>query len=207
MAEDLVLYSSAEFGFLVMHDSVSSGSSLMPQKKNPDALELIRGKTGRVFGHLLGMLTVLKSLPLTYNKDLQEDKESLFDAVRTVNSSIGMLQCVLDTMDIREQRMREAASSGHPNATELADYLVAKGMAFREAHHLVGRIVRQASLSGKKLEELLLEDYRSFSPLFDRDLYRWLDLEQAIARRTEMGGTSRTAVAKALRRFRRRIAG
>ncbi len=205
MAEDLILYASAEFGFIVLHDSVSSGSSLMPQKKNPDSLELIRGKSGRVYGHLVGLLTVMKGLPLTYNKDLQEDKEGLFDVVQTVTACVAMLRRVLETLEIRRERMLEAATTGYLNATELADYLVAKGVPFRNAHHLIGRIVLHAAKLGKRLEELPLTDFRKYSEIFDKDLYSWLDLNRAVSRRIEKGGTSPQAVFRALRRYKKRI--
>ncbi len=205
LAEDFILYSSSEFGFIQMHDSVASGSSLMPQKKNPDALELIRGKSGRVFGHLLALLTVLKGLPMTYNKDLQEDKEGLFDAIRTVQTSIAMTCRVLQSMEIRSGRMCEAASGRYLNATDLADYLVARGMPFREAHHLVGRIVMRAAELKVPLEGLSLADFRSFSPLFERDLFACLTLDRVIGRRKERGGTAPATVRKALRRFRASI--
>lgn len=205
IAEDLILYSSAEFGFVGMHDSVASGSSLMPQKKNPDALELIRGKCGRVFGHQIALLTVLKGLPLTYNKDLQEDKEGLFDALRSLRNSLVMLQRVLDSLEIYPARMEAAASKGYLSATELADYLAAQGMPFRKAHYLVGRVVRRASELDKNLEALSLADFRRFSPRFGEDLYRWLDLRGAVARRREIGGTSPAAMRKALGRFRKRM--
>jgi argininosuccinate lyase len=206
LAEDLILYSSAEFGFIRMHDSVASGSSLMPQKKNPDALELIRGKSGRVFGHLHALLTVLKGLPMTYNKDLQEDKEGLFDSIRTVDSSVRITQLVLDTLSIRPERMLEAAQNGYLNATELADYLAAKGLPFRQAHELVGKIVVRALDLGVNLENLSLPEYRSFSPLFDQDLYESLDLRRIVDRRREHGGTGTDQVRVAVAEFEKRVA-
>ena len=205
LAEDLILYSSSEFGFVLMHDSVSSGSSLMPQKKNPDALELIRGKTGRVYGHLVALLTTMKGLPTTYNKDLQEDKEGLFDAVGTLESCVVMMRRVLATIRINPAQMEAALAEGYLNATELADYLVAKKMPFREAHHLVGRIVKRASEDRLRLEQIPLAEYRSYSPLFDQDLYTCLNPRLAVARRREKGGTAPGAVRKALARFRKRI--
>ena len=201
LAEDLILFSSEEFGFVVIDDSLASGSSLMPQKKNPDSLELIRGKTGRVYGHLVGMFTTLKGLPMSYNKDLQEDKEGLFDALRTTVGCVRMMCRVLDTLSLRPERMREAANSGYLNATELADYLVARGMTFREAHHLVGRLVLRAAELNVPLEKLPLTQYRSFSPRFSRDLYDCLPLEKVVARRVSRGGTAPSAVRKALRRL------
>jgi argininosuccinate lyase/amino-acid N-acetyltransferase len=205
LAEDLILYNSTEFSFVQMDDSVASGSSLMPQKKNPDALELIRGKTGRVYGHLMSLLTVLKGLPMTYNKDLQEDKEGLFDAISTVEGCLRMAQRVLERIRINPDRTKEATRKGFLNATELADYLVAKKMPFREAHGIVGRIVMHASELGLSLEELSLKDYQGFSPLFKEDMYKSLSLENALARRTEPGGTAPSAVRQAVRSFRRRV--
>ena len=207
LSEDLILYNSAEFGFVQIPDSLSSGSSLMPQKKNPDSLELIRGKSGRVFGHLVSLLTVLKGLPMTYNKDMQEDKEGLFDAVRTVESSVAMMTLVLERIEILGQRMRQANDQGFLNATELADYLVGKKMAFRKAHDLVGKIVLRALELGTSLPQLSLKEYQRFSPLFAEDLYQVLDLEQAISRRRERGGTAPSEVRKALERFRKKIKG
>jgi argininosuccinate lyase len=204
-AEDLILYNSAEFFFVQMDDSIASGSSLMPQKKNPDALELIRAKTGRVYGHLISLLTVLKGLPMTYNKDLQEDKEGLFDAVRTTESCLQMMLRVIEKIRINPERMREAATKGYLNATELADYLVAQKMPFREAHSLIGKIVMRASEQGIPLEELPLREFRSFSPLFKNDVYQCLSLERVVSRRKEKGGTSPATVQKALRLFRQRI--
>jgi argininosuccinate lyase len=204
-SEDLILYTSAEFSFVQMDDSISSGSSLMPQKKNPDALELIRGKAGRVYGHLMSLLTVLKGLPMTYNKDLQEDKAGLFDAVATVEGCLGMMQRVLEKMRINPERMREAATRGYLNATELADYLVARKMPFREAHSLVGKIVMRASELGIALEDLPLREYQSFSPLFGNDLFQCLRLEEALSRRRERGGTAPAAVSQSIRLFRNRI--
>ncbi|NWG12579.1 MAG: argininosuccinate lyase [Acidobacteria bacterium] len=205
MAEDLIIYSSAEFGFVQMSDSVASGSSLMPQKKNPDALELVRGKTGRVYGHLMAMLSTMKGQPLAYNKDLQEDKEGLFDTIQTVTSCIPMLRRVLETMSVDPERMRAQAESGYLNATEVADYLVARNIPFREAHHAAGRIVRRAMELGVLLKDLPIDEYRRISPLFSEDVYSWLDLENLVGRRIERGGTAPRQVGEALRRFVRKI--
>jgi argininosuccinate lyase len=205
LAEDFVLYNTTEFSFIQMDDSIASGSSLMPQKKNPDALELVRGKTGRVFGHLISLLTVLKGLPMTYNKDLQEDKEGLFDAVRTVENCLRMTQKVMEKIRLNPERMLAAATRGYLNATELADYLVEKKMPFREAHSLVGKIVMRASELEITLEALPLREYQSFSALFDKDLYGRLNLEQTVSRRKERGGTAPATVRKSLNLFRRRI--
>lgn len=205
LAEDFILYNSSEFLFVQMDDSVASGSSLMPQKKNPDGLELIRGKTGRVYGQLIALLTVLKGLPMTYNKDLQEDKEGLFDALRTVDHCLRMAQKVFEKIKIDPEHMRESASKGYLNATELADYLVARKMPFREAHGLVGKIVMRASELSITLEELPVSEYKSFSPLFAEDLYQCLDLERTVSRRKEHGGTATATVQKALRLFCKRL--
>jgi argininosuccinate lyase len=205
LAEDFILYNSSEFSFVQMDDSTASGSSLMPQKKNPDALELVRGKTGRVFGNLMSLLTVLKGLPMTYNKDLQEDKEGLFDTIRTVDISVRMMQRVLEKIRIAPQSMLKAATKGYLNSTELADYLVAKKIPFREAHSLVGKIVMRASELGITLEEMPIREFQTFSPLFEEDVYRSLKLEHALARRKEQGGTAPATVHKAHRLFRKRI--
>ena len=205
LAEDLILYSSTEFGFVELDDSVASGSSIMPQKKNPDSLELIRGKAGRIFGHYVALLAVLKGLPMTYNKDLQEDKEGLFDAVRTVEGCLRMAALVLSRLRIRPEAMRRATADGYLNATELADYLAARGMPFRRAHELVGKVVLRASQLGLTLEQLAFEEYRNFSDLFGRDLYPALDVERGLARRSVRGGTAPAEIRKALRRLRKRI--
>ncbi len=205
LSEDLILYNSAEFSFVQLHDSMASGSSLMPQKKNPDALELVRAKAGRVFGHLISLLTVLKGLPMTYNKDLQEDKEGLFDTINTVENCLQIVQRILETVHICPDRMLESASKGYLNATELADYLVARKMPFREAHGVVGRIILRASELGMALEDLPLREYQSFSPLFADDLYGCLSLQKAISRRKQVGGTAPASVRRAIHQFRKRI--
>jgi argininosuccinate lyase len=204
-AEDLILYNSLEFSFVRMDDSVASGSSLMPQKKNPDALELIRAKSGRIFGHLVSLLTVLKGLPMTYNKDLQEDKEGLFDAISTVENCLNMTQKVLNSIHINPEQMKSSAAKGYLNATELADYLVARKMPFRQAHAIVGKIIMRASELELALEELPLRDYQSFSPLFEEDLYQCLSLEKALKERKERGGTAPATVRRSIRKFRKRI--
>jgi argininosuccinate lyase len=205
LSEDLILFNSSEFSFVHMDDSLASGSSLMPQKKNPDALELIRGKAGRSYGHLISLLTVLKGLPMTYNKDLQEDKEPLFDAVRTVEQCTRMMQKVIKSMRIQPEPMLESTKKGYLNATELADYLVSKRMPFREAHHMVGKIVVRASELGIALEEMPLREYQTFSPLFGADLYECLNLSSTLARRKERGGTAPGTVRQAIRIFRKRM--
>jgi len=202
LAEDFIVYSSVEFAFAELDDSVASGSSLMPQKKNPDAFELVRGKSGRVFGHLAALLTVLKGLPMTYNKDLQEDKEGLFDAVRTVSLCLRMTRRLLEKTRVRSETMRRAAETGFLNATELADYLAERGVPFRDAHHLVGRIVRRALELHLELDELPLAEYQRFSALFENDVYDRLKPETAVSRRVEIGGTSPAQVRRALRSLR-----
>ena len=205
ISEDLIFYNTSEFSFVQMDDSIASGSSLMPQKKNPDALELLRGKCGRVYGHLMSLLTVLKGLPMTYNKDLQEDKEGLFDAATTVENCVHMMRTVLEKITVNPDRMRQAATKGFLNATEMADYLVAKKMPFREAHGLAGKIVMRASELGVTLEELSLRELQAFSRLFQPDLCEHLSLEKAISRRRERGGPAPSSVRRSILTFRRKI--
>ncbi|GAB4541531.1 MAG: argininosuccinate lyase [Anaerolineae bacterium] len=193
LAEDLIFYSSRELGFVEIADVYATGSSLMPQKKNADSLELIRGKTGRVVGDLTGMLMVLKGLPSAYNKDLQEDKEALFDAIDTLSMALSIATGVIETLIVHPARM-QAALTDEMLATELADYLVTKGVPFREAHHLVGLVVQKALAQNVELRDLVLSDYQEVSPLFQRDLMAWLDFERAVERRTSVGGTARDAV-------------
>lgn len=197
-SEELVLWSSSEFGFIELDDTCTTGSSIMPQKKNPDVAELVRGKTGRVYGHLVALLTVLKGLPLAYNKDLQEDKEALFDTVDTVKSCVGIFILLVETMSLNEARMLSAAGEGFTNATDLADYLVRRGVPFREAHTVVGKVVLHCLAAGKRLEDLSLEEYRAFSPAFDSDLYEFLEIRACVARRALPGGPAPAAVARAL---------
>ncbi len=193
LAEDLILYSSHEFGFVEIAEAYATGSSLMPQKKNADSLELIRGKTGRVVGGLVGMLMVLKGLPTTYNKDLQEDKEALFDAIDTLTMTLPVAAGVIETLVVHPERM-QAALTDEMLATELADYLVMKGIPFREAHHLVGQVVQKALAQGVGLRDLLLSDYQDVSKMFRRDLMTWLNFERAVERRDSIGGTARASV-------------
>ena len=198
LAEDLIIYATTEFGFVELSDAVATGSSLMPQKKNPDALELVRGKTGRVYGHALALLTVVKGLPLTYNKDMQEDKEAVFDTADTVRESLDVTATVLRNVRLREARARDAAAVGYMNATELADYLVRRGQPFREAHEAAGRMVLHALSKGLELHELELEELREFSPLVSEDVYEALSLEQTLATKSQAGGTSPERVREAL---------
>jgi argininosuccinate lyase len=198
IAEDIIIYSTAEFGFLELSDKVATGSSLMPQKKNPDSMELVRGKAGRVFGHLVGLLATLKGLPLAYNKDMQEDKEAVFDTAETTQGALEVTATVLRNVRVREERTREAASLGHMNATELADYLARKGVPFREAHELVGRLVLHAIEKNCELQDLSLDEMRAHSPLIEEDVYEALSLEQTLATKTQTGGTSPARVKEAL---------
>jgi argininosuccinate lyase len=198
LAEDLIIYATTEFGFVELSDAVATGSSLMPQKKNPDALELVRGKTGRVYGHALALLTIIKGLPLTYNKDMQEDKEAVFDTADTVRESLEVTATVLRNVRLREARARDAASVGYMNATEMADYLVRRGQPFREAHEAAGRMVLYALSKGLELHELELEELREFSPLVSEDVYEALSLEQTLGTKSQAGGTSPERVREAL---------
>jgi argininosuccinate lyase len=198
MAEDLILYCSTEFGFVKLSDAVSTGSSLMPQKKNPDALELIRGKAGRVFGHHTALLATMKGLPLAYNKDMQEDKEAVFDTVDTAAWCLKVAAIVLDNLSLDEVRTREAAARGFLNATELADYLVKKGVPFRTAHDTVGRAVLFAAESGRELNDLTFEDFRKFSEEIGDEVLEALSLDRTLDSKSQVGGTSRLRVADAL---------
>ncbi|HMF55661.1 MAG TPA: argininosuccinate lyase, partial [Pyrinomonadaceae bacterium] len=199
LAEDIIIYATAEFGFFELSDAVATGSSIMPQKKNPDSMELVRGKAGRVFGRNMGLLIMLKALPLAYNKDMQEDKEAVFDIVDTVSASLEVTATVLRNMRVREERTRDAAMRGYMNATEMADYLARKGMPFREAHDAVGRIVLRAIERGVELHDLQLDEMRSFSNLIEDDVYKALSLEQTLATKSQAGGTSPARVAEALK--------
>jgi argininosuccinate lyase len=200
MAEDFIIYSTSEFAFIELSDAVSTGSSLMPQKKNPDSLELIRGKAGRVFGHHAGLLATMKGLPLAYNKDMQEDKESLFDALDTLQGSLRVMTTVLGNVRLNGERAKEAAMGGYSNATDLADYLVRRGMEFRRAHEVVGRVVSFAIEEGIPLEQLSIEQYREFSPVFDETLYEAITVEASLASKAARGGTSPERVGEALDR-------
>ncbi|MBE0366289.1 argininosuccinate lyase [Pseudoalteromonas aurantia] len=198
-AEDLIFYNSGEAGFIELSDSVTSGSSLMPQKKNPDALELIRGKTGRVFGAFSAMMMTLKALPLAYNKDMQEDKEGLFDAMPTWLACIHMAQACLNGLKVNSERTLLAARGGHANATELADYLVAKGIPFREGHHIVGELVQVAIAKQKNLEQLPIEEFKAVCDAIEEDVYPVLEIDACIAARQAIGGTSLPQVSDAIK--------
>ncbi|CAN5164190.1 argininosuccinate lyase [soil metagenome] len=207
LAEDLIIYCSREFGFVTLSDAVSSGSSLMPQKKNPDALELLRGKAGRVFGHQISLLAMLKGLPLAYNKDMQEDKVAVFDCADTVEISLRAAAIVIENAVINEERTRDAATEGFLNATDLADYLVSKGVPFRTAHETVGRTVLYAIGESKELHELTAEELRSFSPAIEDDVFAAISLESGLFAKSTTGGTSPARVAEALEAAKKYLAG
>lgn len=198
LAEDLIIYATSEFGFVELGDAISTGSSLMPQKKNPDAMELIRGKSARVFGHHAALLTMMKGLPLAYNKDMQEDKEAVFDTVDTVSLTLRVTEIVLRNITINAEKSSLAAAKGYLNATELADYLVQKGEPFRIAHDTVGRVVLFAISKGRELNELGLEEMREFSEKIEIDVFDALSLEKTLASKNQIGGTSPERVFEAL---------
>ncbi|QED48926.1 argininosuccinate lyase [Cytobacillus dafuensis] len=198
LSEEFILWSSQEFKFIELDDSFATGSSIMPQKKNPDMAELIRGKTGRVYGNLMGLLTVLKGLPLAYNKDMQEDKEGMFDTVKTVTGSLKIFAGMIQTMTVNKQHMEKATKTDFSNATELADYLSDKGIPFREAHEIVGKLVLDCVKKGCFLGDLPLEVYKEANPLFAEDIYVVLDPVTAVKRRNSAGGTGFKQVAAAI---------
>ena len=195
-AEEIILWCSWEFHFVELDDAYSTGSSIMPQKKNPDVAELVRGKTGRVYGSLITLLTVMKALPLAYNKDMQEDKEPVFDAIDTVAQCLPVFGSMVDTLTTQPKNMRAAASGGFINATDCADYLVKKGLPFRDAYMIVGRLVNLCIKSGENLETLTLRDFRAVSNLFDMDVYQALELRNCVNGRKVDGGPAKTAVEK-----------
>jgi argininosuccinate lyase len=199
LAEELVLWSSQEFGFIELPDGYCTGSSMMPQKKNPDVPELIRGKTGRVFGHLQALLTIMKGLPLAYNRDLQEDKIPLFDTVDTVKASVKMMAEMVERMKVKQERMMEAVRDGFMNATDLADYLVGRGVPFRGAHAICGRVVQHCLAQGRRIEELSLVELKRFSAKIERDVYHYLSAEAVVGRRRALGGTARSNVLRRLK--------
>ena len=195
-SEEIILWCSWEFKFVELDDAYSTGSSIMPQKKNPDVAELVRGKTGRVYGNLVTLLTMMKSLPLAYNKDMQEDKEALFDAIDTVNMCLPVFTAMVDTMKVLPQNMLKAANGGFINATDCADYLTKKGMPFRQAYTIVGKLVNHCIQTGQTLDTLPLEEYRSISPLFGEDVYEALALSTCVNGRKVFGGPAKESVLK-----------
>ncbi|MBY4962106.1 argininosuccinate lyase [Streptococcus suis] len=189
LCEEIINWCSHEYQFVTLSDTFSTGSSIMPQKKNPDMAELIRGKTGRVYGNLVGLLTVMKSLPLTYNKDLQEDKEGMFDSAETILVSIDILAGMLQSMTVHKERMAQSTEKDFSNATELADYLASKGLPFRQAHEIVGKLVLECSKASYYLQDVPLERYQELSPVIEPDIYTALESETAVSRRNSLGGT------------------
>ncbi|MFD1852030.1 argininosuccinate lyase [Oceanobacillus bengalensis] len=194
LCEEIVQWSSSEFNFVELDDAFTTGSSMMPQKKNPDVAELVRGKTGRVYGHLMGMLTTLKGLPLAYNKDMQEDKEGMFDTVETLRGALSLFAPMIETMQVKKESMYEAVRKDFSNATDLADYLVGKGMPFRESHAVVGQVVLHCINHNKYLLDLSLEEFQSFSALIETDIFSTLHPEQVVNARDVSGGTAKNRV-------------
>lgn len=198
-SEEIILFSSTDFGYIELSDKFSTGSSIMPQKKNPDAAELVRGKSGRVFGSLMSILTTMKGTPLAYNKDMQEDKEAFFDSIDTVESSLTVFIGMLETMKIKKDILLKSCSNGFINSTDLADYLVAKGMAFRDAYKIVGSIVSYGIDEAKTLENIDIETYKGYSTLFDEDIYDAISIETCVKNRSLFGGPSRESVEVAIK--------
>ena len=205
LCEELINWCSYEYGFVSLSDTFSTGSSIMPQKKNPDMAELIRGKSGRVYGHLISLLTVMKSLPLAYNKDLQEDKEGMFDTVDTIQKSLDIMAGMLSSMTINKERMLASTQQDFSNATELADYLAKKGLPFREAHEIVGKLVLECSKAGYYLQDISLERYQQVSPLIEQDIYQTLQSQTAVQRRNSLGGTGFAQIRKELARAKKEL--
>ena len=204
LADELVLWSSQEFGFIELPEGYCTGSSMMPQKKNPDVPELIRGKTGRVFGHLHALLTIMKGLPLAYNRDLQEDKLPLFDTVDTVKASVKMMSEIVAGMKVGRERMQRAVEDGFMNATDVADYLSERGVPFRDAHEITGRLVQFCLANNKRIDDLSLDEFKRFSAKFDKSIYDYLKVEAVVARRSALGGTARQNVLRRLKELRTR---
>ncbi|RLB17598.1 MAG: argininosuccinate lyase [Deltaproteobacteria bacterium] len=200
LSEELVIWSTEEFGFVTISDAFCTGSSIMPQKKNPDLPELMRGKTGRVYGHLISLLTVMKALPLAYNKDMQEDKEALFDTVDTLELCLEVACRLIGAVTFNGEKMKQAASNGFLVATDLAEYLVRKGVAFRKSHEIVGQLVLECLEKGKELHELSLEEMRSLCPSIGEDVYEWLDPAKSVERRNLPGGTGPDAVSQCIQK-------
>lgn len=207
LSEELILWSSTEFQFVELDDAFCTGSSIMPQKKNPDVPELVRGKTGRVYGNLVGLLTVLKSLPLAYNKDMQEDKEGMFDTVKTLQGALQLFASMIETMKVRKENMRRAVNQDFSNATDIADFLVNKGMPFRQAHEVIGKTVLYCIQQGKFLLDLKLDEFKQFSSLFDERIYDVLQPEAVVNARNVYGGTATPQVEAAIGRAEADLAG
>lgn len=206
LSEEIILWASEEFGFVTLKDNCSTGSSIMPQKKNPDVPELVRGKTGRVFGHLQALLTLMKGLPLAYNKDLQEDKEALFDAVKTVQGCLEAMTILMaEGLEFRTARLNSAVAEDFSNATDVADYLATKGVPFREAYNLVGKVVKTSLAAGKLLKDLTLEEWQALHPAFEEDIYGAIAPQQVVSARNSYGGTGFEQVRQALQQARQRL--
>ena len=206
MSEELIIWSTQEFHFVDLPDGFCTGSSMMPQKKNPDVPELVRGKTGRVYGHVMSLMTTLKALPLSYNRDLQEDKPALFDALDTTKDSVVVMTELMRRLTVDRETLTRALTGGGMLATEIADYLVAKGVPFREAHAITGRVVRWALDEGRELSDLSVEDLRTFSPRFDQSVLQRLTVQGAIDRKAQIGGTARKQVARRIKELTKRLA-
>jgi argininosuccinate lyase len=199
LSEELILWASHEFNFIRLTDSCATGSSIMPQKKNPDVPELIRGKAGRVFGHLQALLVLMKGLPLAYNKDLQDDKEAIFDGVKTVKGCLEAMTVLLsEGIEFRKERLEQAVNEDFSNATDVADYLAAKGVPFREAYNLVGKVVKTSLASGKLLKDLTLQEWQQLHPAFEADIYEAIAPKQVVAARNSYGGTGFEQIRQAL---------
>jgi argininosuccinate lyase len=206
LSEEIVLWSTREFGFVILPDAFCTGSSIMPQKKNPDVLELVRGKTGRVYGNLMGLLTTMKGLPLSYNKDMQEDKEGLFDTVDTIEQCLKVLSMLVNEMRFNSDKMLAATEEGHLMATDLADYLVNKGMTFRNSHEIVGKVVLYAIAEKRTLKQLTIKELKEFSRQIEDDVYNWLEPASAVTRRNLHGGTGTEAVNKSVEKAKKEMA-
>jgi len=205
-SEELILWTSAQFNFIHLPDRFCTGSSIMPQKKNPDVPELVRGKSGRVFGHLMGLLTLMKSQPLAYNKDNQEDKEPLFDTIDTVKDCLKAYADMIPALQAKPEVMREAARRGFSTATDLADYLVRRGVAFRDAHEIVGKAVGYGVKTGKDLADMSLDELQKFGPQIEKDVFAVLTLEGSVAARNHIGGTAPAQVKAAVKRAKEKLA-
>ena len=203
ISEEIILWASWEFKFIELDDSFSTGSSIMPQKKNPDITELIRGKTGRVYGDLFTMLTVMKGLPLAYNKDMQEDKEAVFDAIDTVNLCLTTLEPLIDTMSINKEKMEEATKNGFLNSTDCADYLVQKGIPFRDAYKIVGNLVKHCIENNRTLDSLDISIYKKHNNLFENDIYEAIDLHNCVNKRNVIGGPAKNRVKEQIERVKK----
>jgi len=205
LSEELILWSSSEFGFIELSDAFSTGSSLMPQKKNPDVPELMRGKTGRVYGNLVSLLTTMKALPLAYNKDMQEDKEALFDTIATIKECLKVFSPMLRTMKLNKKKMLDATKGGFLTATDAADYLVKKGVPFRESHHIAGRVVAYCIKTSQGLEDLSIDEWRGFSKAFGKDIKEVISVEASVKSRKAKGGTAPEAVKRRLKEIEREM--